>query len=137
MTTKQPKQPRPGAGRVVTTLPPIRDPRPAKAAAAEGPDAARSVPHTITAGGPVKGDFVGRRPTDAELERPHKKPFEAPHAPAPQPGELHLPDQKPHAGGGLGGPLVGDRRQGVDHVAGTGPWLLGLLRRHRPHQFRP
>ena len=100
MTTKQPKQPRPGPGQVVHTLPPIPDKRSAKPADAERPDAARSAPHTIRSGGPVKGDHVGHLPVAGELERPHKKAFETPHAPAPEPGELHLPDQKPRSGGG-------------------------------------
>jgi len=112
MTTKQPKQPRPGPGRVVHTLPPVHDDRPGKPAAAESPDAARSAPHIIRSGGPVKGDVVGRRPTDAELERPHKKPFEAHSVPDAGPRQPHFPDQKPRGGGGQPqGSETGDGRQ--------------------------
>jgi hypothetical protein len=109
MTMKQSKQPRPGPGRVVRTMRPAPDSRPAKPAVAEGPDAARSVPRTLVDGAPVKGDVEhGARPQAAD--GPSKAAFE------PQPGSADagsrqypdLPDQRPPGGGTEGRPAAGD-----------------------------
>ncbi len=94
MTTKQPKQPRPGPGRVIHRIPPLSDGRPTKAAPVASPDAARSIPHTIHDGGALKGR--DRASISPQQEHQRKPPFEAPRL---QESDVRtvvqLPDQKP------------------------------------------
>jgi hypothetical protein len=48
----------------------------------------------------VKGDVVARLPEGAELERPHKTPFEEARGAAAGPRGAEFADQKPRGGGG-------------------------------------
>jgi hypothetical protein len=109
MTMKQSKQPRPGPGRVVRTMRPAPDSRPAKPAVAEGPDAARSVPRTLIDGGPVKGDVEHVARAQA-ADGPSKAAFE-PQQGSPEAGARSypdLPDQQPAGGGTERQPAAGN-----------------------------
>jgi hypothetical protein len=128
MTMKQSKQPRPGPGRVVRTMRPATDERPAKPTAGDGPDAARAVPRTLVEGGPAKGEARQEHAAD----RPDKAAFEGGAAGegagtgAPQ-EYPDLPDQQPHGGG--------TERQGSADSGNSGPQYVRLRIRLRGDQM--
>ena len=76
---KQSKQPRPGTGQVLRTMRPEPETRPSKPPAAEGPDAARSVPHVTAQGSRLKGDTGSSEQAAraAQEGHPSKEAFQA------------------------------------------------------------